>query len=622
MFDFIFRRTQEEAHASEKELFSLADGELSRGEATRLRAHLEHCWKCRVLAEKHEQTIAKVVDYVHRDFAQRIPPPPNSWRGFESKLRHAQAGPRLPAQHRGLKLWLGVQNRWLAGAAGVATALAVVAMLIGLFPKAPVVSAAALLQQSVTSDQTLLATRSQVVRRSFTLEERRPSTGEVLSVRRVETWQGYGKKMARRVYSNENKLVAAEWSGSDGTRTLYDHSHLRVEPPGGQNTLEPDSVWRRSPCAEDFTRVTQDVGKITVEVLPTVYILRYRDGATRGAPRLLNASLTLRHADLHAVEETMRVEQDAEVRDYRLVETSFEARPAPEVAASAFEVDPGLAMLSHSETAQGVPLSVVTAALQIAVLARLDQTEALLQQQVAVKRGHSGAILVEGVVDSQERKAQVIGSLGDMAKNPAVKVSLLTAAEADRRQLQGPPPQLQLQSTEALETHIAAAADLREYLRRIRHLSGEQLEREETGFADEILTHATRAQLNTQVLRQITGAVSDADLSSLPASARKQWEQMIQSHAATVQTELAKVREQLTDVLGERSVPPIPAPDLSVSASVVRLSDLVGIADRGVWQSFSSSTGATDAPAVAGAPFWQALNEAESVASSIVEKTK
>lgn len=61
-----------DAHVSDQDLLRAADGELSSREASRVRAHLEECWKCRARRAELERTIADFVRAHHE--TEKNPP--------------------------------------------------------------------------------------------------------------------------------------------------------------------------------------------------------------------------------------------------------------------------------------------------------------------------------------------------------------------------------------------------------------------------------------------------------------------------------------------------------------------------------------------------------------------
>src|SRR5258706_9142458 len=127
MFEFLKSWSTESWHASEEDLMLYADGELSPRKVVRLRAHLEHCWQCRVRAEKNEQIISNLVDFLNRGFTPRLPSPPNSWRGFDAKLRRAMDDgdrrPRIARVISSLRQSLPTLHASLRFASGLAVVL-------------------------------------------------------------------------------------------------------------------------------------------------------------------------------------------------------------------------------------------------------------------------------------------------------------------------------------------------------------------------------------------------------------------------------------------------------------------------------------------------------------------
>src|SRR5260370_12891199 len=96
--------SKQSGHPSEDERLLFGDGELAAKGNTRVRAHLEACWSCRVRTEKIEEAISTFIDYRNQVLKPLADPPPHDWRGFDGKLRDlaSQAGkPSMFANVRG-----------------------------------------------------------------------------------------------------------------------------------------------------------------------------------------------------------------------------------------------------------------------------------------------------------------------------------------------------------------------------------------------------------------------------------------------------------------------------------------------------------------------------------------
>src|SRR5262245_46002255 len=133
------------AHPPEDDLRLYADGELENRISGLVKAHLDACWSCRVKLDEVEATIADFIGY--RTHARRalVPPPPNNWRGFETRLDR-------PMETAARKSWWTpfVFRRTIRFAAGLIIMLAAIASWI-MFNREPVIAAAELLDRAAVS---------------------------------------------------------------------------------------------------------------------------------------------------------------------------------------------------------------------------------------------------------------------------------------------------------------------------------------------------------------------------------------------------------------------------------------------------------------------------------------
>src|SRR5205823_4595740 len=121
----------------------------------------------------------------------------------------------------------------------------------------------------------------------------------------------------------------------------------------------------------------------------------------------------------------------------------YERRPTRAVAASVFEPEPQLisdgATGRHGDGAlvspsPHLPVSpsppIATAELEVEVLRLLHQAGADLGEQLSVTRRPEGELRVEGIVETDQRKQEILRALNSVVSNPAVKVEVNTVAEA------------------------------------------------------------------------------------------------------------------------------------------------------------------------------------------------
>jgi len=177
---------------------------------------------------------------------------------------------------------------------------------------APIVSAAALLQQSVNAEKALAAQNDLVLHRTLDLEES-GADGQTIARRKIEVWQSGERGLsARRLYDEHGKLLAGIWTRKDGVQTLYQHGtqpKLQVVPKRRElNAIGVDYLWQVPLSAEEFSGLVGDPAQAQVEERPEAYVVHYTPSTTPTTPTgLMRASLTLSRAGLHASEMTLLV---------------------------------------------------------------------------------------------------------------------------------------------------------------------------------------------------------------------------------------------------------------------------------------------------------------------------
>jgi RNA polymerase sigma factor (sigma-70 family) len=541
-------------------------------------------------------------------------------------------GLSLPGLRRRIRSAFRAQFWLRPGAITAVFALLLLAALLVVFRYEPArpLTAANVLQRATNAEQIAAANTSMIIHRTLQIEERRGSTdGNLLASRRVELWQSAAKGVsARRVYDDRGRLLAGVWTRSDNVTTLYQHGvRPKLRPSGTtQSTITLESVWQLSPSAADFAALTGQKGEVRFEERGDRYIL---SSGGAGGSGLINATLTLSRDDFHAVEQTLIVQQGTETRAYRIIETSFERRPNDAVAPAVFEPEPEL--LASAElnsrnpkleagTADSDPLSPIpvlaTPALEVEVLQLLNQANAFMGEQVSVTRTSEGRLLISALVETDERRSELLRALAAVRNNPAVRTEIETVASASQRERpkspSNSPSNVTIERVEATEGTSPAYADLR------KRFSDDEARR----YADRVITRSRQARRHALALKQLAERFSLTDLRTLSESDRARWIGLLREHARDFQREVQGLRRDLQQVFPALSEPGTVMTRLSVDTDIQesarRLYQFGVSVDEGVRQSFALSSQAASVPHVKTDSFWQLLKSAESSAAQIV----
>jgi len=556
---------------------------------------------------------------------------------------------RQPRQAKSLNitawLWRRFANFGVWLRPETATAIVAVILIAALLVtrlNVATVSAAELLQRSAASDLAAAGNAEVVLHRTINLEER-VNGGDPVARHRIEVWQSAGQGIKlRRLYDEQSTLIAGEWTKSDGTSTVYQRGsdpQTRTSPEfAGPAILQASELWRLDASARDFSLLVGDPEAITVEETINAFVLSYRNEAASGPNILLSATLTLKSADLHAIEQTFTVLRDGATHAYRFVEAGFERKPTDSVAPSFWK--PDVELLGSSErvkdsvdrngavaedslqtaTAIANPTEAFASPeLEIEVTYLLNRIKANLGEQVSLTRTAGGALRLDALVETDSRKQEILNALGPVIKNPAIKVEVSTVDEAVKRQKQrARPNETTVREVEVQDSRIPADTQLRSHFA-ARLVGSEAIDEEIKRYTNRAMNRSRQALLQASALKRLVRRFSPEEIKALEPEARTKWLAMIREHTQAYQREVAALRQQLGSVFGG---PGVAAAQENVNEeSLVRAADrLVQLSygnDEAVRSAFTVSAGGQTAASIKSPQFWRGLANAERLAAAI-----
>jgi len=502
-------------------------------------------------------------------------------------------------------------------------------------------TATALLETASVAEESAQQTPDRVRHRSIRLEERRSAEGAIVAQRKIEIWENRASgNRAQRLYDDTNRLIAAAWQKPDSSRTVYHHGSKPQSQPAlatpDNLLLNLEDVWQLEPSARTFRTLIAEPAVASVEERSTTYVLTYDKERTIGASRLLKATLTLSKSDLHSIEQTLLVQRGSESREYRFVEASLELLPVKAVAPAAFEIEPELTggagelgrpvdwALRDLTTSRVPPPPntstppIASAELEVDVAYLLNQAKADRNEQVALTRSAGGSLRVEGVVESQQRKDEILKALAPVSKNPAVKIEIRTVAEATQRS--GPTAPVIVQEAEETANTVAADEDLRRYFAKTDPGGpGDELIR---AYSSRVVNGAYRAVFHAIELRKLINRFANVDMRTVTPDARAKWLTMLREHAASFAHENALLRQEIQPVFFAGSSLRI-AEDVSIQSdaelarAVERLHKLALSNSDAIRAALVISAQSSTA-ALKSAAFWQSMQRAENLAEGIM----
>ena len=535
--------------------------------------------------------------------------------------------------------------------------------LLILRNRAPVspLTAASLLQQASDREQVLLAKPNQVIHQTLTLEERTVgptvslSPGDLIAHRRIEVWQSADRGIStRRLYDEKNQLIAGDWRRSDGVQTLYHHgASPRIKlAPGKGSAVNFENAWQQLPSGIEFSELIANAANVRVEERADAYVITYdvtgesgREVSTgSGSDRVASvkssvsvvekAVLILNLTDLRPIEQTLQLRQGAETREFRFTETAFEQKASSAVAPTVFDPEPELLAGDTETRGRGdaetnIPIadtrhltpSVASAALEVEVLRLLNQAGADMGEQITVTRTREGALKVDGVVDTAQRKTEILRALASVASDPAVHVQIVTVQEAlKKRQASASSSPIAVEGTGPSPNSIPADADLRRYFS-ARGLSGAQLEEGISGFANQALNHSLRIMNHAWALKRLAARFSAEDLRTLDAEARAKWLALIRQHTSALAQQNESLRRELAPVFGisasDAGEGIAVKTDDDLVRAIERLFEVCSANDRVVRQAFAITPDGSRDSTIKTPQFWRSLRNAEKIAGAV-----
>jgi RNA polymerase sigma factor (sigma-70 family) len=520
-------------------------------------------------------------------------------------------------------------------------ALLVTATLIWLNRPETTLTGAVLLDRAGVAEQAIAQLRDRVSHRVINLEERRSPEGAVVSRRRIEIWQNHGTgDRAQRLYDESNQLVAGTWQKADGERVIYQHgSKLQSQaapaaPADLLLTLE--NIWQLDPSARIFSNLVAEPSAVRVEHRSTTYVLTCEKERAIGASRLLKATLTLNQSDLRPIEQTLLVQRGGDLREYRSAETSFELVPSKAVDKAVFQVEPELiggnrptgrtGDWAHRDlTSSRVPPltsasapAVASAELEVDVAYLLNQAKADRNEQVALTRSAGGSLRVEGIVENEQRKSELLRALAPVSQNPAVTIDIRTVDDALQRTQR--PSAISIHQAEATASSVAVDRELREYFSKNSSTANSDVDEAIRSFSSRTVKRAYDALFHAIALKQLINRFANVDMRTVAPDARAKWLGMVREQAAAFERETSTLRRELQPIffagaesngVEEWKI----ADDADLAAAVEKLHKLAIANNEAVRNAFTISS--RSSAAALKSSFWRSSANAESLAQRI-----
>ncbi len=256
------------------------------------------------------------------------------------------------------------------------------------------------------------------------------------------------------------------------------------------------------------------------------------------------------------------------------------------------------------------------------MLKLLSAAGADMGEQVSVTRTPEGRLHVEALVETPERKAELLRALQPVRGNPAVEIKISTVSEALSKQKptgKAAPTQVSVQSA-MIGDSIPASPELRRYFAG-RGEPDDQVEQSIRRYATRMTSLSYGTVQRAMALKRLAGRFSPEELRSMDAETRDKWIALIRSHARTLQQQIAALNQELKPVF------PSATSGGAEEAEIRSDTDLIAVADRlfalcssydeSIHRALTVSPDTSGAAAIKSPQFWRTLKSAEKLSAKI-----
>lgn len=638
-------------HLDDADLISHLDGELTSEEQAHTKSHLESCWTCRSHLHGVQSNIESFLRSRKQIGPAELPPSGPALALFRARLaQHASTA--LPFRRQLthlLKLhfardWfrsLGFDLRFNKALVGALVVALVIALALVVPLKRHTVSATELLRRSHDYESLHEVSSAKVVRARVRMQRialangTHKQLGEIQIASDNQTAAMYvaerdpsGAIQEKLIADRQNLVDAAVFVKDFSPETaayligrgwlpqVSNSSYRRLISGRGINADDGVSVVQRG---DTYELHHQFAAAHTSLISTTVFVIDAKDYSPRSISIVTTENnehyeYQIERVSVETIDRTpdIAVLFEPSNREEKTAATNQPAKKGDEQTVSALQ----------PLAPEPLP-AVATPELEVEVLRALSQIDADLGQEVIVNRVPNGTLRVEGVVDTDERKRQILAALTEFAGNPAIGIEIETSEEATERALKSR-NENRTSTTTSITTEpasrnaIAVQYQVREYLER-RGVPQHLLDVEVGRVANQVVGRSHRAMLHVWALKGLVQRFSAQDLERLNPPARAKWLQMIATHARRFQSEATLLRTEIAAILKSESreaAAPETNDDAHLIQAVIELIETASSNHEVVRSAFTiSSGGATSA--ITAPQFWRSMAKAEAIAASI-----
>lgn len=504
-----------------------------------------------------------------------------------------------------------------AFAGGSLVILIISAILIAkLFVFVPNVSATEILQKAGNSEQLNENSTESNIYRVLDFEEKN-TKGETVGKRKIEINHDAVRKLTvKRLFDENNRLIAGEWRRKDGVSTIYKtgkSSEIRLAQSDKELIgKDLDNIWQMSVSAKGFESLIENKENLNLEEENSNYKIIYSSTQVSG---ITKAVLVINQA-MRAAKIILSVKQNENQREFHFTETVFEQKPRATVEKSVF--DPNAEFIKQTDktktskietgkeenispevveteaTSSSSNTNAISPETEVKVLQLLNNVNALSGDQINILKTSDGKLQIKGIVDAKNRKDEIINALAELRGNPSVSINILTAEEASKnKSAKKGETTLESVSVES-QNSIPASEILRNHFS-AQGLSDEKIENEIRRFSSNALSKSSQVRRAALQMKQIAERFSVAELEKMDEPTRINWRKLIKQNASNLAQNSENLRNDLRSTLnidtGNGGGNLNKSSDAELIKGAKRLFELSLSIDRDIRSSFSSSSG-------------------------------
>ena len=559
--DRLFRQTW---HPSLEELTLHLDGELG-AKNDRVGVHTKSCWSCRMRLEKIDRAISEFMEARNASFAGSPAFPTETLRKFKARLDGLESECGSP------NLFSDVTREWTQGlfasrsSIRLAIVLASLVLIVAIFFRLN-------LTQPVSAKEVLFQVRQAEVRQMMQVPA--PVIYEKLQLRRslgrhleTVTWEIWNDIRNDRLRQRVNAVPQDVPALLEDFGEVFRNHQADPGRPLSPNNYE---VWRDS-----IPQESEEVLDGTLSNGDKATILRVSGQGPFPPNGIVGAEFTVRAADWHPVGQRLLLRQRDQVVDYSLGEVAFNVMALSAVPPSIFaDPAPAPTRISHvpvrrlmpvpvhvdlwPEEADLLPTAADLTAAEVEARYALHNVRACIGRPVEVRLG-IGRIEVEGVVDTEERKEEILLALRGI---PHVIPEIRTVAEAANAEHvngEGAAANSDQPTADELSAPKLAIEDLlRRYFSAGKCVgpTSEQsacVQEAIAGLSREALAHSEATQGQAWALRRLVEWGPFLARHELRTSSERLLDLMVRDHIDALRSELEQWRARLKPVLSALS---------------------------------------------------------------------